>query len=286
MENTAMKNLALAPVVLALAAAFSGVALPPRFALAQSHEKPAAHAQPAAAHAPHWSYEGAGDPSHWSTLSKEFATCGVGHEQSPIDIVTAKAAPLQAGTKGFDEVRLDPTVRKAPVDIVNNGHTIQVDVVGTESLTIGKEPYVLQQFHFHSPSEHTVDGKSYPLEAHFVHKSADGRLAVIGVLFEEGAENVALAPFWRKLPTTTGGKVGLGGDGVSISTLLPALHEVYRYPGSLTTPPCSEAVKWLVMRDRLTASAAQIAALKAIIHVNNRPVQPLLGRVVYKDTVR
>jgi len=245
----------------------------------------AAQEKPKAAHGAHWSYEGAGDPSHWSKLSKDFVTCGVGHEQSPIDIVTGKAAPLSKGTAGFDEVRFDPTVRRAPVVIINNGHTIQVDAVGTESLTIGNAPYILQQFHFHSPSEHTVDGRSYPLEAHLVHQSADSKLAVVGVLFEEGAENPALAPFWKSLPKSAGDKVVLGSDGVNVGPMLPGRHEVYRYAGSLTTPPCSEAVKWFVMADRLKASAAQIAALKAIVHVNNRPVQPLLGRAVYKDTL-
>src|SRR5689334_12199474 len=128
--------------VLAVITVF-GLTLSPRPAPAQTHEKAAA------SHAPHWSYQGPEDPSHWSKISPDFATCGVGHEQSPIDIVTAKAAPVPKGTQGFDEVRLDPTVRKAPVDIVNNGHTIQVDAVGTESLTIGGDAYVLQQFHFH-----------------------------------------------------------------------------------------------------------------------------------------
>jgi len=256
------------------------LALSPRPALAQ------AHPQLPAPHAPHWSYEGPEDPTHWSKLSPDFAACGMGHEQSPIDIVTSKAAPLPKGAAGFDEIRLDPAARKGPVDIVNNGHTIQVDAVGSEALTIGNEPYVLQQFHFHSPSEHTVDGKSYPLEAHFVHKSADGKLAVIGVLFEEGAENTALMPFWKRLPKSAGEKVDLGGGGVNVEPMLPGHHEVYRYAGSLTTPPCSEAVKWFVMGETLKASAAQIAAFKAIVHVNNRPIQPLLGRPVYKDAVR
>ena len=257
-----------------------GLALSPQPASAQAHGKPPA------AHGAHWSYQGAEDPSHWSKLSPEFASCGTGHEQSPVDIVTSKAAPLPRGTAGFDEVRIDPTARKGPVDIVNNGHTIQVDAVGSEALTIGNKPYVLQQFHFHSPSEHTLDGRSYPLEAHFVHKSADGKLAVIAVLFEEGAENTALMPFWKRLPKSTGEKEDLGGDGVNVQPMLPGRHEAYRYAGSLTTPPCSEAVKWMVMADRLKASAGQIEALKAIVHVNNRPIQPLLGRPVYKDTVR
>ncbi len=247
----------------------------------------AAAAQPPAAHGPHWSYEGAEDPSHWARLSPEFASCGVGHQQSPIDIVTAAATPLPAGTAGFDPVLFGPTTRQAvPVDIVNNGHTVQVDTVGSGALMIGDARYVLQQFHFHSPSEHTVDGRSYPLEVHFVHKATDGKLAVIGVLFEEGAENPALAPFWKSLPRSAGAPVDLGAGGVSIDTLLPARRDAYRYAGSLTTPPCSEAVKWVVMADHVSASAAQIATFRAIIQGNNRPVQPLRGRAVYTDAIR
>jgi carbonic anhydrase len=255
-------------------------------AAACHHSAAVAHTPAPAAHAPHWSYEGAADPSHWAQLSPEFASCGIGHEQSPIDIVTSAAVPLHSGTSGFDPVRFGPTAQQAvPVDIVNNGHTIQVDSVGSGSLLIGSERYVLQQLHFHSPSEHTVEGRSYPLEAHFVHKSAGGKLAVIGVLFEEGAENPALVPFWKSLPKSAGAPVDLGHGGVSVGALLPARHDVYRYAGSLTTPPCSEAVKWLVMEDRVRASAAQIEAFRAIIHANNRPVQPLAGRHVYTDAI-
>jgi len=153
------------------------------------------------AHAPHWSYEGAGDPSHWAALSPEFALCGTGHQQSPIDIVTAATTPLTVGA-GFEAARFDRSkLGTVPVDIVNNGHTVQIDTVGSGTLVIGTDRYVLQQFHFHTPSEHTVDGRSYPLEVHFVHKTSGGKLAVVGLLFEEGAENPALAPFWSHLPT-------------------------------------------------------------------------------------
>jgi carbonic anhydrase len=246
---------------------------------------PAAAASPA--HAPHWTYEGGEGPSHWAALSPEFASCGIGRGQSPIDIVTAKAAPLAAGTAGFDQVRLGPTTLQAvKIDIVNNGHTEQVDAPGSGALMIGNERYVLQQFHFHSPSEHTVDGRSYPLEAHFVHKAADGKLAVIGVLFEEGAESAALVPFWKRLPASAGAPVDLGMGGVSVVAFLPTDHDGYRYAGSLTTPPCSEGVQWFVMKDHVTASAAQIAAFRAVVKRDNRPVQPLNDRAVYADSLR
>ena len=160
------------------------------------------------AHAPHWSYEGAEDPAHWAALSPDFAVCGAGHKQSPIDIVTSTATGAP-GAAANEAARFDHTdVSSVPVDIVNNGHTIQIDTVGSGVLVIGQDRYVLQQFHFHTPSEHTVDGRSYPLEAHFVHKSAGGKLAVVGLLFEEGAENPALTPYWSRLPKSAGSSSG------------------------------------------------------------------------------
>ena len=239
------------------------------------------------AHAPHWSYEGAEDPSHWASLSPEFARCGSGHQQSPIDIVTKAGTPLEAGADGFEAARFDPSdTRTVPVDIVNNGHTIQVDTVGSGVLVIGKDRYVLQQFHFHTPSEHTVDGRSYPLEVHFVHKTEGGKLAVVGLLFEEGPENAALTPYWNRMPRSSGTPVDLGRGGVDIRKVIPARLDVYRYAGSLTTPPCNEGVHWLVLKEHSTASPAQIEAFRALMRHNNRPVQPLSGRAVHTDVIR
>jgi len=238
------------------------------------------------AHAPHWSYEGAEDPSHWAALAPGFALCGSGHQQSPIDIVTAAATPLPAGAAGFEAARLETAdTRAVPVDVVNNGHTIQVDAVGSDALVIGNERYVLQQFHFHTPSEHTVDGRSYPLEVHFVHRTAGGKLAVVGMLFEEGKENAALTPFWSRLPKSAGPPVDLGKGGVDIRQILPARLDVYRYAGSLTTPPCSEGVNWLVLKEHSTASSAQIEAFRALMRHDNRPVQPVNGRAVHADVI-
>lgn len=238
------------------------------------------------AHAPHWSYEGAEDPSHWAGLSPVFASCGTGHQQSPIDLVASEATPVGAGA-GFEAARFDRADRSTvPVDIVNNGHTIQVDTVGSGALMIGSDRYLLQQFHFHTPSEHTVDGRSYPLEAHFVHKTSGGKLAVIGLLFEQGAENPALTPYWSHLPQSAGPPVDLGRGGVDIRKVLPARYDVYRYAGSLTTPPCSEGVNWLVLKEQATASAAQIEAFRALMRHDNRPIQPRNGRAIHTDVIR
>jgi carbonic anhydrase len=252
------------------------------------HAAPTAQAPAATqpAHTPHWAYEGAEDPSHWASLSPEFALCA-GHQQSPIDIVTRAATPLQAGSAGFEAARLDTAdARTVPVDVVNNGHTIQVDAVGSDVLVIGNERYVFQQFHFHTPSEHTVDGRAYPLEGHFVHKTAGGKQAVIGMLFEEGAENAALTPYWSRMPKSAGPPVDLGKRGVDIRKVLPARLDVYRYTGSLTTPPCSEGVSWLVLKEHATASPAQIEAFRTLMRHDNRPIQPLNGRAVHDDVIR
>lgn len=237
------------------------------------------------AHAPHWSYEGAEDPSHWASLSPEFALCGSGHRQSPIDLVT-KAATTSQGGAADPSARFEPTDRKTvPVDVVNNGHTIQIDTVGSGVLVIGSERYVLQQFHFHTPSEHTIDGRSFPLEVHFVHKTAGGKLAVVGMLFEEGAENAALTPYWNRMSKSVGAPVDLGKGGVDIRKILPARLDVYRYAGSLTTPPCSEGVDWLVLKEHATASPAQIAAFRALMRHDNRPVQAVNDRAIHTDVI-
>ena len=193
---------------------------------------------------------------------------------------------MRAGT-GFEAARFDRAdLRTVPVDIVNNGHTVQVDTVGSGVLVIGGDRYFLQQFHFHTPSEHTVDGHSCPLEVHFVHRTAGGKLAVVGLLFEEGAENPALTPFWSRMPKSAGPPVDLGRGGVDIRKVLPARHDVYRYAGSLTTPPCSEGVSWLVLKEHATASAAQIGAFRALVRHDNRPIQPLEGRAIHTDAIR
>jgi len=151
---------------------------------------------------------------------------------------------------------------------------------------IGDDRHVLQQFHFHTPSEHTVDGGSYPLEVQFVHKTAGGKLAVVGLLFEEGAENPALTPFWSRMPKSPGPPVDLGRGGVDIRNLLPARFDVYRYAGSLTTPPSSEGVHWLVLKQHATASTAQIEAFRALMRHDNRPTPALNGRAIHTDVIR
>ena len=223
----------------------------------------------------HWSYEGATGPSHWGELSPEFALCSKGTKQSPIDLAKVEMKDLPDIVFNY---------KPAAVDIVNNGHTIQVNVDSGGSIEIEGTEYVLAQFHFHAPSEHTIDGRHARAELHLVHKSAAGGLAVVGVFLEEGETNHRFDPVWEHLPATVGASHRYP-DTVNGSDLLPADRRTLRYDGSLTTPPGSEGVRWNVMVEPVTLSKNQLEALEKIIKGNNRPVQNLNGRIVIQDTV-
>lgn len=170
-------------------------------------------------------------------------------------------------------------------DGINNGHTIQINYAGADTLTIGNDSYALVQYHFHDPSEHTVNGKHSPMEMHLVHQSAAGKLAVVGVLIDEGAHNKAFDPVWANLPKQKGMETHYSAVTVDVDGLLPAVRTSYRYDGSLTTPPCSEGVSWIVMSTPIQLSAAQIGVFMQLIRDNNRPTQPLNGRGVITDAV-
>jgi len=221
-------------------------------------------------HAPHWEYTGDAGPAHWSTLAPEFAACA-GRNQSPIDL------------DNFIEAELPPIAfdyKAGGHDVVNNGHTIQVNYHAGSSISIDDDTFALKQFHFHAPSENHIDGKSFPIEAHFVHADAKGDLAVVAVMFEQGDNNPALDTLWARLPGKEGDPQALSPE-IAAAELLPGNRDYYRYEGSLTTPPCSEGVRWLVLKHPVPVSAEQIDRLtKALGHPNNRPVQPVGARVV------
>lgn len=221
----------------------------------------------------HWGYEGAHGPEHWGSLDPGFAVCSDGREQSPIDLTGAEPGDLS-------EIVFE--YAPSPISILNNGHTIQVNYESGSGIVLDGTRYELAQFHFHHRSEHTVDGSGFPLEMHLVHASADGALAVVGVFLEEGGANEALAPVWRGLPAEAGPAAVIEGM-VDAAALLPEQRTTWRYPGSLTTPPCSEGVAWQVMTHPVTASREQIEAFSALFPVNNRPVQPLNGRRLVTD---
>jgi len=228
---------------------------------------------PALAMASHWGYEGEGSPEHWSELNPENQLCKQGMNQSPIDInntLEAHINPLKA------------TYVDSPVTIINNGHTVQAGFAANakDSVLIDGVSFQLQQLHFHAPSENTLHGKHYDMEMHLVHKNADGELAVVAVMFEIGAANTELSKLWQAMPA----KAEVSGElkqKIDINKLLPTDLTHYRFIGSLTTPPCSEGVRWLVMKHPVTLSEQQLKQFTSVmLHDNNRPVQPLHGRVV------
>jgi carbonic anhydrase len=217
----------------------------------------------------HWTYSGHGSPAEWGSLDKDFATCKLGKTQSPIDIRGAKAADLPA-------IRFD--YRPSPLTIIDNGHTIQVNYAPGSSIDVGGSRYELLQFHFHKPSEEKIDGKAHDMVAHLVHKNADGKLAVVAVLLDKGGGNPVIATIWKNLPKEKEKEVAVASATVDAASLLPASKAYYAFEGSLTTPPCSEGVRWMVLKTPVKIAAGEIAAFGRIYPMNARPTQPLNGR--------
>lgn len=222
-------------------------------------------------HSAHWGYEGHSGPEHWAEMGKENTVCGSGTRQSPIDIATATSANLEPIQFNYGASMLE---------ILNNGHTIQVNHGKGSTITVDGEKYDLLQFHFHAPSENTVDGKPYDMEMHLVHKNAKGQLAVVGVFMKAGAENAVLAKAWDHMPAHAGKPEQVASVSIIPADLLPANRSYSRFDGSLTTPPCSEGVKWFVMKDAIEVSAAQVQKFAKVVGANARPIQPLNGRAV------
>lgn len=239
-----------------------------------------------AKHETHWDYEKDG-PDKWSALKKDWAVCGEGKTQSPIDIKNASVSELPEIKLKFPPAELKIIHHKHIADMENSGHTIQVDYSEGNTLKIGNVDYALKQFHFHAPSEHTIDGKHTAMEMHLVHKTSDGtNLAVIGLLIETGTQtNDAFEPIWANLPKEKDEKIHLENVEVDVNRFLPKSRTTYRYDGSLTTPPCSENVKWMVFSEPIQMSAEQIAKFTQIIKGNNRPTQPLNGRTMQTDRI-
>ena len=233
-----------------------------------------------------WGYEAENGPDVWAALSPEYILCAEGKHQSPIDLVNPTPVKLPPITHEY--------YRTTDLNIRNTGHTIAVTYPEGNWIVVDGTRYQLLQFHFHAPSEHTVAGKPFDMEMHLVHKSEVGSLAVVGLLIENGSHNFAFDPIWAHLPAVPGETQHIGHVNVDLHLMLSTNGQVtdeagqpfsntYRYDGSLTTPPCSENVKWIVLTTPIEMSEAQIAAFKAIIHDNNRPVQPLNGRKLLTD---
>jgi carbonic anhydrase len=220
---------------------------------------------------PHWTYEGEHGPKYWGSLDSAYGTCKLGTHQSPIDIRGAKPADLPA---------IQFSYQPAPLKVIDNGHTIQVTWPSGSFITVGDQKYELQQFHFHHPAEEKVNGKSFPLVAHLVHKNAEGKLAVVAVLLAAGNANPVVAELWKHFPAEEGKEVAPEGVSINPTDLLPAKRGYYTFTGSLTTPPCTEGVTWLVLKTPAQVSKDEVAAFAKKFPNNARPVQPLNGRVV------
>jgi carbonic anhydrase len=224
----------------------------------------------------HWSYEGDAGPAKWSDLDAANKVCAVGSQQSPIDIsagvsVKSQLPPLQiAWAKGADT-------------IVNNGHTIQLNFTEGSALTLGNVKYKLVQLHFHRPSEHLIDGKNFPMEAHFVHRADSGGLAVVGVLMKAGKANAAFNQIAATMPAKEGEPVKADAR-INPNALLPAGRGYYRYSGSLTTPPCAEVVEWPVLKTPIDVADADVASFTRLYPMNARPAQQINRRFVLQSS--
>jgi len=218
------------------------------------------------AHAVHWGYEGDNGPEHWGDA---FPVCGKGKKQSPLNIV----GPFE---KSKDTLSVD--YKEGPLKILNNGHTIQVNTEPGSTLTIGKESFDLLQFHFHRPSEEQVDGKNASMVAHFVHKSKEGKLAVIGVMLNEGKDSAAIKTLWANLPPKEGEEFLPSKVTFNPASMMPKEMAFYNYEGSLTTPPCTEGVQFYILKTPVDISKQQLA--KFPFKLNARPVQSLNGRKI------
>lgn len=229
----------------------------------------------------HWGYEGEDGPSGWAKLSPTYALCGSGSGQSPINIVASSAMGDKSWNLDYKATSLRIAHNEHMEDIVDNGHTIQVTVDQGSTFSFADKVYHLKQFHFHTPSEHTLDGKHAPMEMHMVHQSDDGSLAVIGILIQEGKNpNPNFEKIIANLPSAKGESKHVTDAKFDLEVTFPSNISAYHYMGSLTTPPCSEGVQWLVFKDPIYLSGAEIAAFSSKISPNNRPVQTLHDRKV------
>ena len=220
-------------------------------------------------HAAHWEYEGAMGPENWG---KEFPTCGRGKSQAPLNI------------KGpFEKVRFSvaPDYKQGQLKIVNNGHTIQVNVPVGSKIRIDGRAYDLLQFHFHRPSEEHIDGKPSAMVVHFVHKSLEGELAVLAVMLREGNENPGIKTLWTHAPPKEGPEVVPDGVMFNPANLLPREMDFFHYDGSLTTPPCTEKVKFFILKSQVNISKEQVSDFP--FKMNARPIQPPNGRPIYSN---
>jgi carbonic anhydrase len=240
------------------------------FGVASAQESSDATPAPA-----HWTYEGEEGPDAWGNLDANYALCGTGRAQSPIDISGEEAVGLQ-------DIQFN--YQASELNIFNNGHTIQANYGEGSSIIYNETEYQLLQFHFHHPSEHTIAGQAFDMELHLVHRDASGNLAVVGILLQKGqTDNAALASVFDHLPAEKGDPQDAGAQ-INAAEFLPENHLYFTYSGSLTTPPCSQGVRWLLLETPVTISEAQFEAFASLFELNARPVQPLNNRDLLEDS--
>ena len=225
---------------------------------------------PPVARGTHWSYEGDSGPANWSKINVDWAKCGNGSRQSPIDIRDGMKVELE-------QISFD--YHPSSFNVVDNGHTVQVGVSGGNYITVQNRMFELQQFHFHRPSEERINGKAFEMVVHLVHRDAEGRLAVLALLLERGAPQATIQTVWNNLPLE---KFETMQPTILLdpAEMLPARRDYYTYMGSQTSPPCSEGVLWLVMKQPVQASPAQMALFSRLYPLNARPIQPGNGRII------
>ncbi len=225
---------------------------------------------PPVARGTHWSYEGDSGPANWSKINVDWAKCGNGSRQSPIDIRDGMKVELE-------QISFD--YHPSSFNVVDNGHTVQVGVSGGNYITVQNRMFELQQFHFHRPSEERINGKAFEMVVHLVHRDAEGRLAVLALLLERGAPQATIQTVWNNLPLE---KFETMQPTILLdpAEMLPARRDYYTYMGSMTSPPCSEGVLWLVMKQPVQASPAQMALFSRLYPLNARPIQPGNGRII------
>ena len=233
-------------------------------------QKPAAAPKTEHAHAAHWGYEGEGGPASWGAMKPEFAKCASGTRQSPIDI--REGIKVQLDLVPFD-------YKPSAFRVIDNGHTVQVNVAPGNSIEVMGRRYELAQFHFHRPSEERIDGRQFDMVVHLVHKDPEGRLAVVAVLLERGSAQPVVQKIWNNLPLEKGEEVPAR-DTLDLGALLPSERSYFTYMGSLTTPPCSEGVLWMVMKQPVAISPEQIGIFARLYPMNARPIQSAAGRLI------
>ena len=221
----------------------------------------------------HWAYDGENGPQNWGRLKPEFNLCAIGKRQSPINIQEGNTLAGPAEPVQFNYTPSNGTV-------VNNGHTIQVNVEGNNSITVRGSRYQLLQFHFHTPSEEQVNYKRFAMVAHLVHKNEEGQLAVVAVLLEQGESNALINKVWTYMPLDTGDSVRMPVALLDMNEVLPKDQRYYQFMGSLTTPPCTEGVLWMVLKQPVQISQAQYKLFTQLYPLNARPVQALNARPV------